>query len=48
MVGDSRTVPGNGRATYAIHGSPHRYYVIWITRLGPSYQSARINAVSAN
>jgi serine/threonine-protein kinase len=48
VVGDSQTVPATGRVTYSIHGSPHRYYVIWITRLGPSYQKADINAVSAN
>jgi hypothetical protein len=48
VVGDSKAVPGTGRVTYSIHGSPHRYYVIWITRLGPSYQKATVNAVSAN
>ena len=48
VVGRSQTVPGTGRITYAITGSPHRYYLIWITKLGPSYQKATINAVSAN
>jgi serine/threonine protein kinase len=48
VVGDSQTVPATGRITYSIHGSPHRYYLIWITRLGPSYQKATVNAVSAN
>jgi len=27
--------------------SPHRYYLIWITRLGTDYNTARINEVSA-
>ena len=48
VVGASQTVPATGRITYDIHGSPHRYYVIWITRLGPNYEKATINAVSAN
>ena len=48
VVGDSQTVPATGQVTYTIHGSPHRYYLIWITRLGPRYQKATINAVSAN
>jgi serine/threonine-protein kinase len=33
---------------YTITGSPHEYYVIWITRLGAGYHTARINTVSAN
>jgi serine/threonine-protein kinase len=48
VVGDSQTVPATGRVTYTIHGSPHRYYLIWITRLGARYQKATVNAVSAN
>jgi hypothetical protein len=37
-----------GQAQYAISGGPYRYYVIWITRLGRGYQTARINDVKAN
>ena len=48
VVGDSQTVPATGRVTYTMHGAPHRYYVIWITRLGSSYRKATINTVSAN
>jgi serine/threonine-protein kinase len=48
VVGASQVVPATGQATYKITGGPHRYYVIWITRLGNGYQTARINAVSAN
>ena len=45
-VGASQTVAG--QAQYAINGSaPHRYYLIWITRLGPGYNTARINEVNA-
>jgi serine/threonine-protein kinase len=47
VVGASQVVSGqHGR--YTITGGPHRYYVIWITRLGQGYSSARINAVDAN
>ena len=35
------------RTPYAIHGDKHRYYLIWITRLPPTYDSVRINEVSA-
>ena len=46
-VGASQTVAG--QAQYAINGSaPHRYYLIWITRLGPGYNTARINEVNAS
>jgi eukaryotic-like serine/threonine-protein kinase len=39
----------NGQTQYAITGSgDYRYYLIWITRLGPNYNTARINEVSAN
>jgi serine/threonine-protein kinase len=48
VVGASQVVPANGQLQYTITGSPHRYYVIWITRLGPKWQSARVNTVSAN
>jgi len=47
VVGASQTVAG-GRADYTIANGRHRYYVIWITRLGDSFQSAHINEVTAN
>ena len=47
VVGASQVVSGQ-HATYKITGGPHEYYVIWITRLGQGYRSARINAVDAN
>ncbi|HEY6962341.1 MAG TPA: hypothetical protein VI408_10675, partial [Gaiellaceae bacterium] len=46
VVGQSQTV--NGQATYTIAGGAHRYYVIWITRLGGSYDTAQVNFVTAN
>jgi predicted Ser/Thr protein kinase len=46
VVGASQTVGGTAR--FRISPGKHRYYVIWITRLGPGSDSARINAVSAN
>jgi serine/threonine-protein kinase len=59
LAGDSRDGPfpevvaparsvGSDRATFTVSGSPHRYYVIWITRLGSAYQTGQINAVQAN
>jgi eukaryotic-like serine/threonine-protein kinase len=52
VVGGSQTVPASGtdagQARYTISGGKHEYYVIWITRLGGSYETARINTVSAN
>src|SRR5581483_1878448 len=47
VVAPPQAVSGSN-ATFAITGSPHRYYVIWITRLGPGHQTARINEVRAN
>jgi hypothetical protein len=47
VVGASQTV-GSERATYAVTGGPHRYYVIWITRLAPDHQTAQINEVRAD
>jgi len=45
-VAAQRTV--NGQTQYVIGGSgDYRYYLIWITRLGPNYNTARINEVSA-
>jgi len=45
-VSSSQTVSGS--ATFTITGQPHRYYLLWITRLGPSYNTARINEVKAS
>jgi predicted Ser/Thr protein kinase len=45
-VSTSQTVPGT--ATFTIVGKPHRYYLLWITRLGPSYETARINEIKAS
>jgi len=45
-VSSSQTVTGS--ATFTINGQPHRYYLLWITRLGPSYNTARINEVKAS
>jgi putative peptidoglycan lipid II flippase len=44
-VSASQTV--GGTATFTIVGKPHRYYLLWITRLGPSYNTARVNEVKA-
>jgi serine/threonine-protein kinase len=48
VVGASQTVPADGQVRYAISGGKHRYYVIWITRLGSRYDTATINDVKAN
>jgi hypothetical protein len=48
VVAGSQTVGSDGQVQYRIHGGEHRYYVIWITRLGDGYQTARINDVRAN
>jgi serine/threonine-protein kinase len=40
QVADGTTLP--------VSGSPHRYYEVWITRLGQSYNTARINEVKAS
>jgi serine/threonine-protein kinase len=45
-VSTSQTVPGT--ATFTIVGKPHRYYLLWITRLGPSDNTARINEIKAS
>jgi tRNA A-37 threonylcarbamoyl transferase component Bud32 len=36
------------RTRYAIHGDKHRFYLIWITSLPPTYNSVRINEVNAS
>ena len=45
-VSTSQTVQGN--TTFTIVGKPHRYYLLWITRLGQNYNTARINEVKAS
>jgi hypothetical protein len=37
----------SGSTTFTIVGKPHRYYLLWITRLGQSYNTARINEIRA-
>jgi hypothetical protein len=44
-VTPTRTV--GGQAQFAVHGPPRRYYLIWITKLGPGYDTAHVNEVSA-
>ena len=44
-VAGSQTAQGETR--FAISGGKHRYYLIWITRLGGGYNTARINDVRA-
>ncbi|MGZ4291579.1 MAG: protein kinase domain-containing protein [Gaiellaceae bacterium] len=48
VVGGPQTVGVDGQAHYTIASGAHRYYVIWITRLGGGYNVARINDVRAN
>jgi len=57
-AGDSETGPFNDVVAgpqqvsttplFTILSGKHRYYLIWITRLGASYNTARINEVSAS
>jgi eukaryotic-like serine/threonine-protein kinase len=57
-AGESETGPFNDvvagpqqvptKALFTIASGKHRYYLIWITRLGAKYNTARINEVSAN
>jgi serine/threonine protein kinase len=44
-VSTSQTVGGS--TTFTIVGTPHRYYLLWITQLGQSYNTARINEIKA-
>jgi tRNA A-37 threonylcarbamoyl transferase component Bud32 len=44
-VSTSQTVAGT--TTFTIVGKPHRYYLLWITRLGQSYNTARVNEIRA-
>jgi hypothetical protein len=45
-VSASQTV--GGTTTFRIFGKPHRYYLLWITRLGPGYNTAQVNEVKAS
>ncbi|HVV58254.1 MAG TPA: protein kinase [Gaiellaceae bacterium] len=47
VVASSQTVAGQTRFQITASGS-YRYYLIWITRLGPNYQNAEINEVDAS
>ena len=42
-----QTVSGSSN-TFTIVGKPHRYYLLWITLLGPGYNTARINEIRAS
>jgi serine/threonine-protein kinase len=44
-VSSSQTVSGS--TTFTIVGKQHRYYLLWITRLGASYRTAQINEIKA-
>jgi serine/threonine-protein kinase len=46
-VSSPQTVSGSSN-TFTIVGKPHRYYLLWITQLGPNYNTARINEVRAS
>jgi serine/threonine-protein kinase len=48
VVGPSQTVGADGRVEYTIATGEHRYYVIWITRLGDGFRNAHINEVRAD
>jgi serine/threonine-protein kinase len=48
VVGPPQTVGSDGRVEYTIAAGSHRYYLIWITRLGDSFQNAHINEVRAD
>jgi hypothetical protein len=46
VIGPSQTV--GARTTFQIESGEYRYYLIWITRLGQGYNTARINEVDAS
>jgi serine/threonine-protein kinase len=46
VVSPSQTVASTTHI-FTIHGGPYRYYLIWITRLGGSYDHADVNDVEA-
>jgi eukaryotic-like serine/threonine-protein kinase len=48
VVAPAQTVStSTGQAQFDVRSGVHRYYVIWITRLGPGYDTAKINEVDA-
>ena len=46
FVTDSASQTVSGTTTFALHGERARYYVVWITNLGPN-SSVDINEVRA-
>jgi hypothetical protein len=46
VVSPSQTV--SGQTTFQVGNGAYRYYLIWITRLGAGYDTARINEVDAS
>jgi hypothetical protein len=46
-VSASQVVPPAGAQYTITESKPHRYYVIWITRLAPDYNTAKINEIRA-
>ena len=48
VVSASQQVQGLGTPFAIRSSSPHRYWLVWITRLGQGFQTARIGAVHAN
>ena len=44
----SRTVTVGTHAQFDLTGGSHRYYLLWIMRLGGNYHSARIIQVSGS
>ena len=48
VVSASKQVQGVSTPFSITSSSPHRYWLVWITRLGQGFQTARINAVHAS
>ncbi len=48
VVSASQQVQGLGTPFAIRSSSPHRYWLVWITRLGQGFQTARIGAVHAS
>jgi hypothetical protein len=47
IVSPSQVVPAAGAHYTITESSPHRYYVIWITKLASDYNTAKVNEVRA-
>jgi serine/threonine protein kinase len=45
-VGSSADVRGGQRIALALHGHPHRYYLLWLTTLPPGSDSATLNELT--